>query len=123
MSLYHIRLEMARNKDFPDGNPARGYDIVAPLDAESRLDRDAWKKAPTSATVTRFWDGERAALGQLVWHRKGGWVFDFEPGREDDDETGFRFADHAFTPGEYVSVRDHGADELHTFVVKSVTPA
>lgn len=123
MSLYHIRLEMARNKDFPDGNPARGYDIVAPLDAESRLDRDAWKKAPPSATLTRFWDGERAALGQLVWHRKGGWVFDFEPGREDDDETGFRFADHAFTPGEYVSVRDHGADELHTFVVKSVTPA
>ncbi len=123
MSHFHIRLEMARNKDFPEGNPARGYDIVAPLDEGGHLDRDAWKKAPTSATVTRFWDGERAALGQLVWHRKGGWAFDFEPGREDDDETGFRFADHAFTPGEYVSVRDHGADELHTFVVKSVTPA
>ena len=97
--------------------------LVAPLDADSRLDRKAWEKAPTSATVTRFWDGERAALGLLVWHRKGGWAFDYEPGTDEDDESGFRFADHAFKPGEYVSVRDHGADELHTFVVKSVTPA
>lgn len=122
MTLYHIRLEMARNKEFPEGNRNRGYDIVAPLDEDGRLDKDAWKKAKASATVTRFWDGERAALGQLV-HQRSGWAFDYDPQRADDDESGFRFADHVFRPGEYVSVRDHGADELHTFVVSSVTPA
>lgn len=122
MSLFHIRLEMARNKDFPDGNANRGYDIIAPLDSDGHLDKNAWKKAPTSAHVTRFWDGEHAALGQLVYH-KTNWVFDYDPSDESDDETGFRLGIHVFKPGEYVSIHDHGDDELHTFVVKSVNPA
>lgn len=119
MTQFHIRLEMARNKEFPEGNANRGYDIVAPLDAEGRLDVAAWKKAPSASVVTRFWDGERAALGHLVHHRSG-WAFDYDPSTAIDDESGFRFGNHAFKPGEYVSVRDHGADEMHTFVVKSV---
>ena len=122
MSLFHIRLEMARNKDFPDGNPNRGYDIVAPLDGDGHLDKEAWKRAPNSALVTRFWDGERAALGKLV-HHKNGWAFDYDPGDDDDDEVGFRLGSHLFKPGEYVSIHDHGEDELHTFIVKTVSPA
>lgn len=123
MSLFHIHLVMARNKAFPEGNLHRGYDILAPLDGEGRLDRQAWEKAPSSATVMRFWDGERSALGHLVWHEKSGWAFDYDPADDDDDETGYRLANHVFKPGEYVSIRDHGEDELHTFVVQSVTKA
>ncbi|WP_322990161.1 MULTISPECIES: hypothetical protein [unclassified Hoeflea] len=123
MTLYHIHLTMARNKEFPEGNPRRGYDIHAPLDAEGHLDQAAWEKSPSSATVTRFWDGERSELGYLVHHPKGGWIIDYEPDRDDDDETGFRFSNHVFKPGEYVSIRDHGEDELHTFVVASVEEA
>lgn len=121
MTLFHIRLEMARSKEFPDGNPNRGYDIVAPLGADDKLDVAAWKKAPKSATVTRFWDGERAALGHLVHHRSG-WAFDYDPGTALDDESGYRFGNHVFRPGEYVSVRDNDED-MHTFVVKSVSKA
>ena len=66
MTLYHIHLVMARNKEFPDGNLHRGYDIHAPLDADGHLDKQAWEKSPSSSTVMRFWDGERSELGYLV---------------------------------------------------------
>ncbi len=36
----------------------------------------------------------------------------------DEEDEGFRFADHAFAQGEYVSIRDDG--ELVTFRVVSV---
>lgn len=123
MTLYHIHLVMARNKDFPDGNVHRGYDIHAPLDADGRLDREAWEKVPSACTVIRFWDGERSELGYLVHHPKGGWAFDYDPADDNDDETGYRLSNHVFKTGEYISVRDHGADELHTFVIASVTQA
>jgi len=123
MTLYHIHLVMARNKEFPEGNVRRGYDILAPLDAEGHLDKAAWKKSPSSCTVVRFWDGERSELGYLVHHPKGGWLFDYDPAGDGDDEVGFRLSSHIFKPGEYISIRDHGADELHTFVISTVTKA
>jgi len=122
MSFFHIRLEMARTPEFPKGNPNRGYEFSAPLDKDGHLDKDAWEQSPDKALVTRFWDGERAALGKLVY-QKNGWAFDYDPGNESDDETGFRLASHLFNSGEYVSIYDHGEDELHTFVVKSVSLA
>ncbi|OCW58109.1 hypothetical protein [Hoeflea olei] len=123
MTLYHIHLVMARNKEFPEGNVHRGYDIHAPLDADGHLDEAAWEKAPAACTVVRFWDGARSELGYLVHDAKAGWVFDYDPADEDDDETGYRLSSHVFKTGEYISVRDHDAGELHTFVISSVTPA
>jgi hypothetical protein len=49
-------------------------------------------------------------------------VFDYDLSRTDDDESGYRFGAHAFSPGEYVSIRDDEG-EVHTFQVKSVEPA
>jgi hypothetical protein len=94
-----------------------------PLDADGHLDTAAWEKSPSSSTVVRFWDGERSELGYLVHHPKGGWAFDYDPADESDDETGFRLSNHLFKQGEYISIRDHGKDELHTFVIDSVTKA
>jgi hypothetical protein len=48
-------------------------------------------------------------------------VFDYDPDTADDDEAGYRFGMHAFTPGEYVSIRGH-AGASHTFKVVSVEP-
>jgi hypothetical protein len=44
-------------------------------------------------------------------HKPGGaeharWIFDYDETAEDDDEAGYRFGDHAFRNGEYVSIRD-----------------
>jgi len=49
-------------------------------------------------------------------------MFDYNPLRADDDESGYRFGTHAFRTGEYVSIRDEDG-EMHTFVVASVEPA
>jgi hypothetical protein len=48
-------------------------------------------------------------------------VFDYDPDRTDDDESGYRFGARPFTPGEYVSIRDEEG-EAHTFKVISVEP-
>ena len=76
--------------------------------------------------MRRFWEGQDDEIGRLE-HRPGGpeharWVFDYNPKRADDDESGYRFGAHAFKQGEYVSIRD-GDGETHTFQVASVQAA
>ncbi|QKV20318.1 hypothetical protein [Oricola thermophila] len=121
MTLYNVRLEMAREPGFPNGNPNRGYQLVLPLDDEMKIDAAEWKKHPEACTVQRFWDGERTELGYIERHRKGQWVFDFDFDADDDDEAGFRFGEHAFKEGEYVSIAGHDG-KMHTFTVVSVAP-
>ena len=41
---------------------------------------------------------------------------------EDDDEAGYRFGNHPFRNGEYVSIRGEDG-HMHTFQVVSVEPA
>lgn len=122
-TLRRIRLNLARSKAFPDGSARHGYEFVAPLDEAGHIDLAAWREARGECTVRRFWGNERPERGFLV-HRAGGargatWVFDYDQGAEDDDEAGYRFGDHAFVPGEYVSLRDEDGD-MHTFRVVAV---
>jgi hypothetical protein len=124
--LKRIVLHLARSKAFPAGSARHGYEFVAPLDAKGHIDPQLWHQHHDHCGVRRFWDGEEDQVGRLV-HRPGGaeharWVFDYDPGRRDDDEAGYRFGAHAFVPGEYVSIRDEDG-ETHTFQVVSVQPA
>ncbi len=121
-----IRLNLARSKEFPQGSPRHGYEFVAPLDAQGHIDVEEWRKEKEHCRVRRFWEGEDDEIGRVV-HRPGGpeharWVFDYDPDRADDDESGYRFGTHSFRQGEYVSIRDDDG-ETHTFQVASVTPA
>ena len=121
-----IRLNLARSKEFPQGSSKHGYEFVAPLDGMSHIDVKLWQSNREHCRVRRFWEGEDDELGFLV-HKPGGpeharWIFDYNPSRADDDESGYRFGVHAFRPGEYVSVRNED-DETHTFQVISVEPA
>ncbi|MBB3770685.1 hypothetical protein FHS55_001280 [Angulomicrobium tetraedrale] len=125
-ALQRIRLHLARSKEFPEGSARHGYEFVAPLDARGHIDLEGWKAARAACLVTRFWGNDAPESGHLV-HRAGGargatWIFDYEEGTSEDDEAGYRFADHAFAPGEYVSLREEDG-ALHTFVVFSVVPA
>jgi len=124
--LKRIRLNLARSKEFPAGSSRHGYEFVAPLDATGHIDVEQWRKHRDHCGVRRFWGGEPDEFGHLI-HRPGGkdhagWVFDYEGTAEEDEEAGFRFASHAFAPGEYVSIRDEDGDS-HTFQVVSVEPA
>jgi len=120
--LQRVTLHAARSKAYPDGSIRHGYSFVAPLTGEGKIDAEAWKAHRGECIVRRFWGDEPEMRGLLV-HRPGGhkgssWLF--ELGDElDEEEPGFRFADHAFSAGEYVSLREQDGD-LVTFKVISV---
>jgi hypothetical protein len=123
--LKRIRLNLARSKEFPAGSAKHGYEFVAPLDANGHIDPELWRKYRSHCGVRRFW-GTDEEIGRLV-HKPGGaeqarWIFDYDETAEDDDEAGYRFGNHVFRNGEYVSIRDEDG-ELHTFQVVSVEPA
>ncbi len=120
-----IRLNLARSKDFPTGSALHGYEFVAPLDPTGHIDPVRWLKHRDQCGMRRFWGGEEEH-GRLV-HKPGGaeharWVFDYDNTAAENDEAGYRFAAHAFRPGEYVSISSDDG-ELHTFQVVSVEPA
>ena len=122
MRISKIRLELARDPDFPAGSSRHGYEFTAPLNDEGRIDPDGWKAHRSQCRVYRFWEGEDDAVGHLTRKPGGRWAFHYDiHGDEDDDETGYRFSDHAFVPGEYVSIMEHD-DVLPTFRVVSVVP-
>jgi hypothetical protein len=124
MTLRKIRLELARDSDFPDGSRHHGYELVAPLDRDGRIDPVEWSRHRARCRVRRFWADEDDEVGHVVRKPGGAWAFHYDiHGEEDDDETGYRLAQHKLQLGEYVSIRDHDDDRLRTFRVVSVTEA
>jgi hypothetical protein len=122
MSLYKIRLELARDHDFPEGSRMRGYEFTAPLDAEDRIDHEAWKTNRDQCRVLRFWEGNDDEVGHLIRKPGGSWAFHYDLlGDPDDDESGYRFGNHVFRPGEYVSIKEHD-DVMRTFKVVMAQP-
>lgn len=120
MSVKNIRLELARDHDYPNGSTTHGYILKAPLTSEGHIDADGWRQHREACTVTRFWEGEPDETGHLRHTRGGKWAFHYDvKGDPDDDESGFKFESHVFKEGEYVSVREHDG-ELRTFRVISV---
>ena len=118
-SLRSIRLELARDPDYPDGSAGRGYVFVAPLEADGHIDAASWPALRQYCTVRRFWLGEAEQQGHLVKTRRG-WLFHYDiHGDPEEDEPGFRFDTHVFKPGEYVSIREQD-ESLRTFRVVAV---
>ncbi|MBM3598694.1 MAG: hypothetical protein FJX35_10805 [Alphaproteobacteria bacterium] len=107
MSLRTIRLELARSHEFPAGSSRHGYEFRAPLDADGKIDAEAWKRHRNDCTVRRFWDGAEDESGLLVHTRGRKWVFSYVPDETSDDEPIFKFDGHIFRPGEYVSITEH----------------
>ncbi len=115
--LRRVRLELARDHDFPNGSPERGYEFIAPLDAKGHIDHEAWKALRARCRVRRFWVNEPDEVGHIVHKRGGTWAFHYDiHGDPDHDETGFRLDAHTFAPGEYVSIKEQD-QVLRTFRV------
>jgi hypothetical protein len=117
--LRRVRLELARDHDFPNGSSAHGYDFIAPLDRQGHIDLNAWRELRARCRVRRFWGNEREEVGHIVHQRGRSWAFHYDVhGDPSRDEAGFRFDSHAFLPAEYVSIREQDG-VLRTFRVKS----
>ena len=119
MTMKRIRLELARDHDFPNGSRQHGYNFAAPLDDDGHLIASEWRKERARCRVRRFWAGVSDELGLLIHQRGGSWVFDYNPKTDSDDEPGFKFDKHRFVPGEYVSVTEHDHVQ-RTFRIASV---
>lgn len=118
--LRRVRLELARDSEFPNGSRERGYDFIAPIDANGHIDAPAWKKLRERCRVRRFWGDDGDEVGHIIRKPGGTWAFHYDiHGDPAHDETGFRFDQHTLSPGEYVSIREHDG-VLRTFFVVSV---
>ena len=112
-----IRLLLAREKSHPEGDREEGYDVLAPLTNEGRLNADEWKSHKGFCRVRRFRTGEDDLIGRLRRKPGGQWYFDYAEG-DRDDEVGFHLGDERFVTGEYVSITRNGA--MHTYQVARV---
>jgi hypothetical protein len=110
-----IRIELARELGHPAGDHAIAYVIVAPLDADDRIDSELWRKHRAACRVARLRPDREDDHGHLVHRQGGGWAFHYEKA---PDEVGFHFANERFVSGEYVSINEDG--RLRTYRVASV---
>ena len=125
VSLQRIRLELARDPDFPAGSREHGYDLIAPLDAKGHISAEGWKADRDHCRVRRFWGHDGEQIGHIL-HKPGGtggiWAFHYDirgGAKNAHDESGFRFDTHVFKPGEYVSIKEQDG-EMRTFRVVAV---
>ncbi len=124
--MCRVRLEAAREPGAAPGTGDHGYDFVAPLDESGHISVEGWKRERALCFVHRTERGAVVERGTLR-HRPGGaegatWMFDYNPLEDGDEEAGYRFGAHAFTQGEYVSIRDADG-HLRTYRIASVRPA
>lgn len=119
MTLKDVRIELARDPEFPNGSKERGYEFIAPLDEDGSLNAEEWRANRERCRVKRFWPGEKSPIGHLVRKPGGAWAFDYDPQRSDDDETGFKLDRHKLVPGEYISFRESDG-EMRTFFIAAV---
>lgn len=113
-----IRLELARERGRPEGDSQIAYVMIAPLDAESRLDLETWRNHREASRVIRERPGEPDRAGHLNRTHGGAWIFHYDAHGSKQDEIGYRFADEQFAIGEYVSVVEGG--KPHVYKVVSV---
>lgn len=107
MPIKSILLELARTHEFPNGSKEIGYKFNAPLNEEGFIDKNLWEIEKDKCTVVHFWKGKEDEIGYLVRNKKDVWFFDYDPDTDSDDEPIFRFDQHKFIEGEYISITEH----------------
>ncbi len=75
VSLKTVRLELARTKGHPNGNPNHGYEFHAPLNGDGHLDETAWPDNKELCSVRRFEDDLEDEHGLLLHLGPDRWVF------------------------------------------------
>jgi hypothetical protein len=114
-----IRIELARESDHPEGDAGVAYVIVAPLDAEDRIDPALWRQHREACRIARLRPDNSVHHGYLIHRPGGGWAFKYDSSADIPDEGGFHFAEDHFVSGEYVSINEGG--KMHTYRVATIS--
>lgn len=120
-SLNRIRLELTRTADFPMGSCWHGYEFIAPLTEDGRVDASAWSGVKELCHVRRFWGDNPEEHGQFV-HSGLGWCFEYPKSHWISKESIFKLDRHRFTPGGYVTITEPNGEQ-YPFRVVAMTPA
>lgn len=112
MSMHQIVLRLARNPGYPGGDISQGYVLIAPLDAQDRLDVEAWRRDREACTVTRFKPGEDRDADGVLTHNGAHWFFHYDEIEEGEDEPLFRLRDHRLALGDYVTIHETDGRDL-----------
>jgi hypothetical protein len=115
-AISHIILELAREKEHPQGDRNHGYHLYLPLTADGQIDATLWRAHQSRCRVRKFTPGAEERRGRIVHGPGGRWTFDYPDESSRDDEDGFRLKDERFVPGEYVSIRENDG-KMRTFQV------
>jgi hypothetical protein len=78
VTLSKIRLELARDHDFPSGSRERGYEFTAPLADDGRISESEWKTHRDRCRMRRFWSGDADEVGHLIRKPGGSWAFHYD---------------------------------------------
>jgi hypothetical protein len=111
MTQITLRLASSPGTDFPQGDPSRGYVLIAPLTPEGLIDAEVYAAARAACTVRRFEPDQEPVLGRLRRHGSA-WYFDYDDDRDSDNEPAFKLGAHPFLVGEYVTIRDETGQDL-----------
>ncbi len=114
MALTRVVMRLSRNPEagFPDGDDDHGYVIVAPLDADGKLDIEAWRGNKAKCTVNRFTPEHDDDADGWLTHRGSHWFFRYDEEDEGPDEPVYRLGDHTLRLGEYVTIHEADGDDL-----------
>jgi hypothetical protein len=114
--FHHIRLELAREPGHPHGDSRDGWDLVAALDDDGRLDLEACRAEPKRCFVRRFVRDATIAKGHLRHSFGDRWILDME-GHDELDASSFRPDEERFALGDYVSIVSSDG-KAHTYGVE-----
>ncbi len=117
--LTKIKMELARTDGYPEGSRLHGYEFVAPLTQDGRIDAAEWRAEKEKCVVRRFWHGEPDMLGTLR-HVGQGWRFDYDKHETSDDEPFFKLDKHRLATGAYVSVTEHDGVQRPFKIVETI---
>ena len=106
--LYRIMLKLAQSREFPNGNPACGYELELPLTRDHRLDFAACHRRRHRHVICRFWPKEEWR-GELTSDHRG-WVFSF--GRRETDNAAV-LGSTRFIAGAWIPITESNGQTRH----------
>lgn len=117
---YVVRLELARQLEYPNGDSGHGYEVIVPLARNWRLDIPLWEANPRACQVRRFRRGEPDVFGHLERVAQGRWHFSYDR-NQPSERLGFRFENEQYSRGQYVSIQETDGN-TYEFVISAVYP-